>query len=85
MDSMNLKKKLNSGKRIYGTAIVSSSTKWVEVVKQANLDFVFLDTEHIPLGRETLSNMCTIYSAIGIPPMVRIPSPDPYNACTTPF
>ena len=83
MDSMNLKKKLNSGKRIYGTAIVSSSTKWVEVVKQANLDFVFLDTEHIPLGRETLSNMCTIYSAIGIPPMVRIPSPDPYNACTT--
>ena len=83
MDSMNLKKKLKSGKRIYGTAIVSSSTKWVEVVKQANLDFVFFDTEHIPLGRETLSNMCTIYSSIGIPPMVRIPSPDPYNACTT--
>lgn len=83
MDSINLKKKLNSGKRIYGTAIVSPSTKWVDVVKQANLDFVFLDTEHIPLGRETLSNMCTIYSAAGIPPIVRIPFPDPDIARTT--
>ncbi|MBE9518059.1 MAG: aldolase [Bacteroidetes bacterium] len=79
---MSLKKKLNSGKRIYGCAIVSPSTKWVNVVKQANLDFVFLDTEHMPLGRETLSHMCTMYSGIGIPPIVRIPSPDPYLACT---
>jgi len=79
---MNLKEKLKTGKRIYGTAILSSSTKWTRVVSQANLDFVFLDTEHIPLGRETLSNMCTIYSAMGIPPIVRIPSPDPYTACT---
>lgn len=79
---MNLKNKLNSGQRIYGTAIISPSTMWAEVVGQANLDFVFLDTEHIPLGRETLSNMCTIYSAMGIAPMVRIPSPDPYQACT---
>ena len=83
LESMNLKNKINSGKRVYGTAIVSPSTKWIEVVKQADLDFVFIDTEHMPLGRETLSNMCTMYSAIGIPPMVRIPSPDPYIACTT--
>ena len=73
---------MNSGKRIYGTAIVSSSTMWAEVVRQANLDFVFLDTEHIPLGRETVSNMCALYSAMGIPAMVRIPSPDPIHACT---
>jgi len=78
---MSLKKKLNSGKRIYGTAIVSSSSMWAEVVRQANLDFIFLDTEHFPLGRETLSNMCTLYSALGIPQIVRIPSPDPYIAC----
>lgn len=79
--NMSLKKKMKSGKRIYGCAIVSSSTKWPDVVRQAKLDFVFLDTEHMPLGRETLSRMCTMYSAIGIPPIVRIPSPDPYLAC----
>jgi len=28
------------------------------------LDFVFIDTEHIPIGRETLSWMCRTYAAI---------------------
>lgn len=78
----NLIKKLQEGERVYGTAVISSSTNWTEVIKQANLDFVFLDTEHIPLNRETLSNMCHLYSALGIAPMVRIPSPDPYSVCT---
>lgn len=55
---------------------------WANVIRGADLDFVFIDTEHIPLGRETVANMCTLYSALGIPPMVRIPSPDPYQACT---
>jgi 2-keto-3-deoxy-L-rhamnonate aldolase RhmA len=78
---MILMKKLYSGKRIYGCAITSSSSIWARVIKDANLDFVFIDTEHIPLGRETVANMCTLYSAMGIPPLVRIPSPDPYQAC----
>jgi len=77
---MSLKNKLKTGKRIYGCALISSSPMWVKVVSGANLDFVFIDTEHIPLGRETVANMCTLYSAMGIPPMVRIPSPDPYQA-----
>ncbi len=78
-----LKEKMKAGIRVYGSAIISSSPKWYEVVKNANLDFVFLDTEHIPLGRETLATMCTTYVAMGIPPIVRIPSPDPYLATTT--
>lgn len=77
---MSLKKKLNSGNRIYGCAITSSSAFWTKAVKAANLDFIFIDTEHIPLGRETVANMCALYSALGIPPLVRIPSPDPYQA-----
>lgn len=82
MNTIKLKDKLLSGKRVYGTAVVSPSIKWLDVIKQANLDFVFLDSEHIPMGRETLANLCSMYSAKGIPPMVRIPSPDPYIACT---
>ncbi len=79
---MSLKQKLDSGSRIYGTAVTSTSPLWVEAIRRANLDFVFLDTEHIPLGRETVAHMCTLYSAVGIPPVVRIPSPDPNAACT---
>ncbi|MCB0731946.1 MAG: aldolase [Ignavibacteriae bacterium] len=77
-----LKEKLQSGKRIYGTAIVSPSKIWSNAVRSANLDFVFIDTEHIPLGRETVSEMCMLYSALNLNPIVRIPSPDPYTACT---
>jgi 4-hydroxy-2-oxoheptanedioate aldolase len=78
--NMSLKQKLNSGKRVYGTAVVSASTLVAEVVRQAELDFVFLDTEHVPLGRETVAGMCALYTALGIAPMVRIPSADPDTA-----
>lgn len=77
-----LLEKLNSGQRIYGSAIISASKIWSNAVKSANLDFVFIDTEHIPLGRETVSEMCVLYSALNLNPIVRIPSPDPYAACT---
>jgi 4-hydroxy-2-oxoheptanedioate aldolase len=78
---MSLKEKLKAGIRIYGTAIVSPSHMLAEAVRQADLDFVFIDTEHIPLGRETVANMCAMYADMGIAPMVRIPSPDPNAAC----
>ncbi|MGY8689510.1 MAG: HpcH/HpaI aldolase family protein, partial [Verrucomicrobiales bacterium] len=42
--------------------------------------FVFIDTEHIAIGRESLSWMCRTYAAMGLPPLVRVPSPDPYAA-----
>ena len=51
MNSIELKEKLKMGERIYGTAIVSPSAMWPSVVKNAGLDFVFIDTEHVPLGR----------------------------------
>lgn len=42
----------------------------------SGLDFVFIDTEHIPLNRETVSWMCRLYAGVGLAPIVRIPSPD---------
>jgi 4-hydroxy-2-oxoheptanedioate aldolase len=50
-------------------------------VKKTGVDFVFIDTEHIPIDRTTLSWMCQVYKACGLPPLVRIPSPDPQQAC----
>jgi len=73
--------RLKRGDRLYGTAITSSSPLWPPAVKQAGVDFVFIDTEHIPSDRVTLAQMCLAYGALGLPPLVRIPSPDPYEAC----
>jgi 2-keto-3-deoxy-L-rhamnonate aldolase RhmA len=73
--------RLRNGKRLYGTAITSSSPLWPPAVKNAGVDFVFIDTEHIPSDRVTLAQMCLAYGALGLPPLVRILSPDPYEAC----
>ena len=73
--------RLRSPERLYGTLVVSPSPHWVPVVASLGLDFVFLDTEHIPLDREKLAWMCRSYQAVGLPPIVRITAPDPDQAC----
>ena len=81
MTGRELKKSLKGGMRVYGTLIVSTSPKWIDIIDQLNLDFVFIDNEHIAIDREQLSWMCHGYMGKGLAPVVRIPSPDPYQAC----
>ncbi len=81
MNGKELKEALRTGTRVYGTMIVSPSPRWMEVVGQLDLDFVFIDTEHIPIDRHQLSWMCHAYAGNGLAPVVRIPAPDPYQAC----
>jgi 4-hydroxy-2-oxoheptanedioate aldolase len=76
-----LLEKLQAGKNVYGTCITSTGPMWPAAIKSAGLDFVFIDTEHIPLGRTELALLCQLFRAGGITPIVRIPSPDPYLAC----
>ncbi len=73
--------RLHGAVRLYGTLIVSPSPHWVPVVAGLGLDFVFIDTEHIPLDREKVAWMCQAYRAVGLPPVVRITSTDPFEAC----
>lgn len=80
MTAAELRVRLRAGERLYGTLIVSPSPRWPDVVRGCGLDFVFLDTEHIALDRAGLSWMCQTYAALGLPPLVRIPAPDPFAA-----
>lgn len=80
MTPQQLRADLRAGRPVYGTLIVSDSPRWPASVAQIGLDFVFLDTEHIALDRAPLSWMCQTYAALGLPPIVRIPSPDPFAA-----
>ena len=78
---MDLLEKIKRNETVYGTCIVSPSPIWSRAIKGLGLDFVFLDTEHIPLDRTELTFLCQVYNAHGLSPIVRIPSPDPYLAC----
>lgn len=80
MNGKELRDALHTGQRVYGTMIVSTSPHWPQAVKSTGVDFVFIDTEHIAIDRMTLAWMCQTYRALGLAPIVRIPSPDPYAA-----
>ncbi len=78
--SAQLRQRIRAGDTVFGTLIVSHSPRWPDAVRDCGLDFVFIDTEHIAIDRTDLSWMCQTYAALGLPPLVRIPSPDPFAA-----
>jgi 2-keto-3-deoxy-L-rhamnonate aldolase RhmA len=81
LDPQLLKERMQARRCAYGTLVVSPSPRWPSALARIGLDFVFIDTEHIALDRAQLSWMCQTYAAMGLSPLVRIPSPDPYQAC----
>lgn len=81
MNGKELREALRKGQRLYGTLITSTSPKWMDVMAGLNLDCVFIDTEHIPLDWHELGWMCHAFRGLGIAPIVRIPKPDPFEAC----
>lgn len=81
MNGREIIQALHSGRRVYSSALIAPSPLWPNIAKQVGLDFVFVDTEHIPLDRESLSWICQTYQALGIPPVVRLPCNDPFEAC----
>ncbi len=81
--NLSLLEKLQNGKLICGTCITNPNPVWPSIVKACDLDFVFIDTEHIPLDRSVVASMCQSYSLAGIDPIVRISKPDKYRASQT--
>ena len=80
MNGRELKAALQSGQRAYGTLITSASPHLPASLRNTGLDFVFIDTEHIPIDDHDLSWMCQVYNGMNLVPLVRIPEPDPYLA-----
>src|SRR5262245_38574439 len=81
MNGREIIQALHAGRRVFSSAIVSTSPLWPTLARQAGIDFVFVDTEHTPIDRQTLSWICQTYQALGLPPVVRIPCNDPFEAC----
>ena len=81
MNGREIIKNLHEGRRVFSSAVVASSPLWPSLVKQIGIDFVFVDTEHTPIDRQTLSWICQTYQALGLPPVVRLPCNDAFEAC----
>ncbi len=81
MRGSQLRQALHAGKRVYGTSAESSAPKWAAQIAQAGVDFVFIDTEHLPRDRALLAWLCQVYTGLDVAPVVRVPEPNPYLAC----
>jgi len=71
---------LHAGRHVFSSAMVSTSPLWPAMARNSGIDFVFVDTEHTPTDRLTLAWICQTYQALGLPPVVRIPCNDPFEA-----
>ena len=80
MNGKTMREKLHIGERVYGTMIVAESPRWPSAAAGAGIDFAFIDTEHPAHDREKMSWYCQLFEAHGVVPVVRIPSPSPYEA-----
>lgn len=81
MNGHQLGEALRSGRRVVGTCVLSTSPLWPAMIAQTGVDFVFIDTEHIPMDRAQLGWMCQAFAGHNLAPIVRIPEPNPYQAC----
>jgi 2-keto-3-deoxy-L-rhamnonate aldolase RhmA len=81
MNKKQLSGALASGRRVYGTCVTSPNPIWVTGLKKIGIDFIFADTEHIPLDVTQVHSSARQHEALGIAPIVRIQSPNPFDAC----
>ena len=73
MNQYELKKAFLENRRVYGTLVASPSPKWAAEIEKTGVDFVFIDSEHMPMDPQARAWMCQCFRAKNIAPIVRIP------------
>lgn len=72
MRENQLKKKLQNGESAIGTFVKLTDPAVPELLALAGFDFFVLDTEHVAVDREQLTNIVRAADAAGITPIVRV-------------
>lgn len=73
MRENTLRKALAEGRVLCGVAVMSRSPIIVEMLGYTGFDFLFIDTEHVPIGSDlTLENLIRAAEASNIVPIVRV-------------
>ena len=72
-----LKEKLRNGQTVLGTALNAPTASVMAATCKANIDFVWIDTEHAPYASESLDVLPVIARQNGVAPMIRVAWNDP--------
>lgn len=73
----SLRQKVARGEVCRGVFLHIPSPSLVELAGHMGFDWIFIDTEHGPMGLETVEHMVRAAECSGIVPIVRLPYPDP--------
>lgn len=75
--SMNLKKKIKSGKTVLGTMLtLINSPNIIWVLKDLGFDFIFIDCEHGTYTFQDVSHLVSLCRALDMGVIIRVPQPD---------
>lgn len=72
MRENKLKKAIQNGESVIGTFVKLTDPAVPEILALAGFDFFVLDTEHVAVDREQLTNIVRAADAAGITPIVRV-------------
>ena len=72
MDANSFKKRLNDGELLLGTHLTAPNPKLAALCCQANIDFLWIDTEHDPYASESLGLVPVLARQSGVAPVVRV-------------
>ena len=77
MNGYELKQKMEAGGIVYGTMLsMSRNPRWGGAMSNFGLDYVIIDTEHSPRGRDDVADFLAAFNFSGVVPIVRVPIPD---------
>jgi 4-hydroxy-2-oxoheptanedioate aldolase len=77
MNGAELKQKVKNGGIVYGAMLsLSRNPRWTTAMSAFGLDYVIIDTEHSPRGRDDVADFIAAFQYSGVAPLVRIPIPD---------
>jgi len=74
----DLKKRLQSGETLLGTWITIGHSDVSDILEEVGFDWLVFDTEHAPLGPESVSRMIQSLDVSKTCPLVRVGAPEQY-------
>lgn len=73
--------KMREGQRAYGYSLNFPSPTVIELMGQADFDYVWLDGEHGPFTPETIEELCRVADLAGVTPIARVPDISSAPSC----
>ena len=72
-----LKKRLQRGEIVFGSGLMAFNPHLAGSIIDTGVDFLWIDTEHLPYGSEALDTIPVLARQRGVAPMIRVATNDP--------